>query len=87
MEHSKDGCDPHMKWSGTRKVLGLGPQVQGNHEASIVPGAVTHIPPMPQGPRASGRLHLRFEDVTQDGRLVLESLPTALGPTVWRAFL
>jgi hypothetical protein len=41
----------------------------------------------PQGPRANGRLHLRFEDVTQDGRLVLESLPTALGPTVWRAFL
>jgi hypothetical protein len=41
----------------------------------------------PQAPRANGRLHLRFEDVTQDGRLVLESLPTALGPTVWRAFL
>jgi hypothetical protein len=41
----------------------------------------------PQAPRASGRLHLRFEDVTRDGRLVLESLPSALGPTVWRAFL
>src|SRR5258706_14855199 len=26
---------------------------------------------------------LRFEDVTQDGRLVLEALPSALGPTVW----
>jgi hypothetical protein len=30
---------------------------------------------------------LRFEDVTQDGRLVLEALPTALGPTIWRGVL
>jgi acyl-CoA thioesterase FadM len=30
---------------------------------------------------------LRFEDVTQDGRLVLEALPTALGPTVFRGLL
>ncbi len=30
---------------------------------------------------------MRFEDVTQDGRLVLEALPTALGPTVWRGLL
>jgi hypothetical protein len=27
---------------------------------------------------------LRFEDVTQDGRVVLEALPNALEPTVWR---
>ncbi len=32
-------------------------------------------------------MHLRFEDVTQDGRLVLEALPNALGPTVWRGLL
>jgi hypothetical protein len=32
-------------------------------------------------------VHLRFEDVTQDGRLVLEALPNALGPTVWRGIL
>jgi hypothetical protein len=38
-------------------------------------------------PRATGRVPLRFEDVTQDGRLVLESLPTALGPTLWRNLL
>jgi hypothetical protein len=38
------------------------------------------------GPRASGRVPLRFEDVTQDGRLVLEALPTALG-TIWRGLL
>jgi acyl-CoA thioesterase FadM len=43
------------------------------------------IPAFPQdSPRAAASVHLRFEDVTQDGRLVLESLPNALGPTVWR---
>jgi hypothetical protein len=30
---------------------------------------------------------LRFEDVTQDGRLVLEALPNAIGPTVFRGIL
>jgi hypothetical protein len=46
------------------------------------------IDPMPpDGPRATGRVSLRFEDVTQDGRLVLEALPAALGPTVWRGLL
>jgi hypothetical protein len=48
------------------------------------------IPPFPgpgERPQASARVHLRFEDVTQDGRLVLEALPNALGPTVWRGIL
>jgi hypothetical protein len=46
------------------------------------------IPPLPeQGPRAKARVHLRFEDVTQDGRLVLEALPNALSATVWRGLL
>ncbi len=46
------------------------------------------IPPAPAGtPRSTARVHLRFEDVTQDGRLVLEALPNALGPTVWRGIL
>ena len=46
------------------------------------------IPPFPQDtPRAGATVHLRFEDVTQDGRLVLEALPNALGPTVWRGIL
>jgi len=46
------------------------------------------IPTTPTAtPRASARVHLRFEDVTQDGRLVLEALPNALGPTVWRGIL
>jgi acyl-CoA thioesterase FadM len=30
---------------------------------------------------------LRFQDVTQDGRLVLEALPNVLGPTVWRGII
>ncbi len=30
---------------------------------------------------------LRFEDVTQDGRLVLEALPNAIGPTVFNGIL
>ena len=46
------------------------------------------LPPFPQDtPRAGASVHLRFEDVTQDGRLVLEALPNALGPTVWRGLL
>jgi acyl-CoA thioesterase FadM len=47
------------------------------------------FPPIPDEtlPRAEARVHLRFEDVTQDGRLVLEALPNALGPTVWRGIL
>jgi hypothetical protein len=39
------------------------------------------------GPRATAPVPLRFEDVTQDGRLVLESLPNALGPTFWRGMI
>jgi hypothetical protein len=30
---------------------------------------------------------LRFEDVTQDGRLVLEAIPNAFGAAVWRGIL
>jgi hypothetical protein len=46
------------------------------------------IAPMPAGaPRATGRVPLRFEDVTQDGRFVVDVLPAALGPTVWRGLL
>lgn len=49
---------------------------------------MSRIPPGPTDtPRATARVHLRFEDVTQDGRLVLEALPNALGPTVWRGIL
>jgi acyl-CoA thioesterase FadM len=53
------------------------------------PGPISApFPPAPVGtPRATAKVALRFEDVTQDGRLVLEALPTALGPTVFRGLL
>ncbi|MEO8797921.1 MAG: hypothetical protein ABI551_08560 [Polyangiaceae bacterium] len=39
---------------------------------------------IPESERAAGQLHLRYEDVAQDGRLLLSTLPVALG-TLWRA--
>jgi hypothetical protein len=49
---------------------------------------VTRIPPPPvDAHRATADVCLRFEDVTQDGRLVLEAIPNALGPAVWRDIL
>jgi hypothetical protein len=33
--------------------------------------------------RAKGKLHLRYEDVAQDGRVLLETIPVSLG-VVWR---
>ena len=44
------------------------------------------VPP-PEALRAEADVSLRFEDVTQDGRLVLDAIPNALGPAVWRAIL
>jgi hypothetical protein len=41
----------------------------------------------PEALRAHADVSLRFEDVTQDGRLVLDAIPNALGPAVWRAIL
>jgi len=51
-----------------------------------VPVASIPTPP-PQALRAKAAVSLRFEDVTQDGRLVLDAIPNALGPAVWRAIL
>ena len=49
---------------------------------------VTAIPGLPpEGKRCTATVPLRFEDVAQDGRLVLEALPTALATTVWRGLL
>jgi hypothetical protein len=36
--------------------------------------------------RTTGRLDLRYEDVTQDGRVQLETMPVALG-VIWRALM
>ncbi|HEX4515323.1 MAG TPA: acyl-CoA thioesterase [Polyangiaceae bacterium] len=44
-------------------------------------------PPTPQVDGANARVHLRYEDVSQDGRLLLEVLPNALGAAVWGAQL
>lgn len=48
------------------------------------------IPPTPDVPsaqRATGSIHLRYEDVCQDGRIVATALPQALGEAVWRPLL
>ncbi len=44
-------------------------------------------PPPPENPAAKARVHLRYEDVSQDGRLLLEVMPNALGAAVWGAQL
>jgi hypothetical protein len=44
-------------------------------------------PAPPSEPLQKARVALRFEDVTQDGRVVLEALPNALDPTIWRGAL
>jgi hypothetical protein len=44
-------------------------------------------PPTPEVDGATARVHLRYEDVSQDGRLLLEVLPNALGAAVWGAQL
>ena len=49
---------------------------------------VTKIPPPPaDASRARANVPIRFEDVTQDGRFVLEALPNAIGPAIWRGIL
>ena len=40
-------------------------------------------PTPPETEGATARVHLRYEDVSQDGRLLLELLPNALGAAVW----
>jgi len=44
-------------------------------------------PPAPDVAAARARVHLRYEDVSQDGRLLLEVMPNALGAAVWSAQL
>jgi len=49
---------------------------------------VTKILPVPEdAPRARASVPIRFEDVTQDGRFVLEALPNAVGPAIWRGIV
>lgn len=37
--------------------------------------------------RSAGKLHLRYEDICQDGRVLLEALPQGMGIAVWRDLL
>ena len=68
--------------------LGSPPHARGTRFLPVPTVPTTRIPPTPEDtPRHTARVHLRFEDVTQDGRLVLEALPNALGPTIWRGIL
>jgi hypothetical protein len=48
---------------------------------------VTIAPPPQDIPRALAGVPIRFEDVTQDGRFVLEALPNAVGPAIWQAII
>ena len=42
---------------------------------------------LPSTHRARGTFHLRYEDIAQDGRLVLEAATPALGQAVWRPLI
>src|SRR5436853_197925 len=44
-------------------------------------------PALPSSHRAEGSAALRYEDVAQDGRILLDALPTGLGVTVWEKLL
>jgi hypothetical protein len=49
---------------------------------------VSKIPAVPaDASRARASVPIRFEDVTQDGRFVLEALPNAVGPAIWRGIV
>jgi acyl-CoA thioesterase FadM len=45
------------------------------------------MPEIPDDRRATGQVPIRFEDITQDGRLALEGLAPAIGEVVWRKLL
>jgi hypothetical protein len=49
--------------------------------------ALPSSPEIPESRRATGEVPIRFEDITQDGRLALEGLAPALGEIVWRRLL
>jgi hypothetical protein len=44
-------------------------------------------PEVPEGQRSSGHTPLRYEDVAQDGRIMLLALPHAIGDVIWRKVL
>lgn len=42
-------------------------------------------PEVPEAQHASGPLVIRYEDIGQNGKLLLDAMPVVLGPSVWRA--
>lgn len=40
-------------------------------------------PDLPESEQTTGSMNLRYEDVSQDGRLMLEALTHGFGPTLW----
>ncbi len=44
-------------------------------------------PDLPAEQRTSGPVHLRYEDICQDGRMTLYGLTTAVGQVVWRKLI
>lgn len=48
---------------------------------------IPNIPDPVDGGRCEGKVPLRFEDVAQDGHLLLTAIPTALGAALWPAVM
>jgi hypothetical protein len=50
---------------------------------------MTFFPEEPEVPltqRAKGRVMLRYEEISQAGKVLLSAMPVALGPSIWRAY-
>ena len=45
------------------------------------------LPEVPAAQRAAGTGHLRYEDICQDGRVLVAALPHAIGLTLWQGLL
>jgi hypothetical protein len=49
--------------------------------------ALLQPPDVPAAQRGSGRILLRYEDIAEDGRLVVQAMSPALGECVWKGLL
>ncbi len=45
------------------------------------------VPDLPKQQRADGVLFLRYEDISQEGRVMLTALPQAVGLVIWRKLI
>jgi hypothetical protein len=53
-------------------------------ESSVGSGGPALVPPAPDGEGAFAEIPVRFEDIAQDGRMMLTALMPGLGATCWR---